>query len=90
LRIKPGCESMVARLKLSDFAKEVTVSDDDVKKFFDDKKNKPALMVEARRKVKYVALALTDDEKKLPASEKRQARSDILTPAKSCQKRSAS
>jgi hypothetical protein len=66
-------ESMVARLKLSDFAKGVTVSDDDVKRFFDDKKNKAALMVEARRKVKYVALALTDDEKKLPPSEKRQA-----------------
>ncbi len=66
-------ESMVARLKLSDFAKGVTVSDDDVKKFFEDKKNKAALMVEARRKVKYVVLALSDDEKKLPASEKRQA-----------------
>ncbi len=66
-------ESMVARLKLSDFAKGVTVSDDDVKKYFEDKKNKAALMVEARRKVKYIVLALTDDEKKLPASEKRQA-----------------
>ena len=66
-------ESMVARLKLSDFAKAVTVSDDDVKKFFEDPKNKAALMLEGRRKVKYIVLALSDDEKKLAPAEKRLA-----------------
>jgi PPIC-type PPIASE domain len=49
------------------------VSDDDVKKYFDDPKNKPALTLDARRKVKYIVLSLSDDEKKLPPAEKRQA-----------------
>ncbi len=66
-------DAMVVRLKIADFAAGVTVSDEDVKKFFEDPKNKASLVLEPRRKVKYIALTLTDEEKKLAPQEKRKA-----------------
>ena len=64
-------ETMVVRLKLADFSAVAPVTDEDVKKYFEDPKNKPALQKDARRKVKFVALELSDDDKKLAAPEKR-------------------
>ena len=69
--INSKIETMVARLKLADYTASAPVTEDDIKKYFEDPKNKPVLQKDARRKVKYLTLALTDDEKKLAAPEKR-------------------
>lgn len=69
--INSKIETMVVRLKLADFSASAPVSEDDIKKYFEDPKNKAVLQKDARRKVKYLALVLTDDEKKLAPSEKR-------------------
>lgn len=69
--INSKIETSVVRLKLADFAASAPVTEDDIKKYFEDPKNKAALQKDARRKVKYLALALTEDEKKLAAAEKR-------------------
>ncbi|MBS0661410.1 MAG: SurA N-terminal domain-containing protein [Verrucomicrobia bacterium] len=54
----------VARLKLADFTAAVQVSDEDVKKEFEDPKKKDSYKQDAKRKVKYVKVELTEEEKK--------------------------
>ena len=71
--INSKLDAMVVRLQLADFSAGITVSEEDVKKFFEDPKNKTNLMLDAKRKVKYIVLSLSDDEKKLPPAERRQA-----------------
>ena len=51
------------RFRPADFAKEITVSDEDVKKYYES--HKPELKTEEKRKIEFVKLALTEEEKKL-------------------------
>jgi len=71
--INSKLDAMVVRLQLADFSSGVTVSEEDVKKFFEDPKNKSSLMLDAKRKVRYLMLSLSDDEKRRPPAERRQA-----------------
>ena len=64
----------VSFVKLSDeeIAKATTISDDDVKKAFDERAKDPAsaMKTEEMRKVKAVTFLLTDEQKKLPGKER--------------------
>ncbi len=53
----------VIRLRPDDFAKDVTVSDEDVQKYYEA--HKAELKSEEKRKVEFVSLTLTDEQKKL-------------------------
>ena len=52
----------------SDFAKDVKVTDDDLKKYYDAHKNE--FKTEEKRKIDFVALTLTDEQKKLQGKER--------------------
>jgi peptidyl-prolyl cis-trans isomerase D len=56
------------RLRPDDFAKEITISDEDVQKYYET--HKAELKSEEKRKVDFVSLALTDDQKKLTGKER--------------------
>ena len=58
----------VVRVKATDLAKDVKVSDDDVKKYF--QAHQSELKTEPKRKVEFVRLALTDEQKKLKDRER--------------------
>ena len=58
----------VVRLRVSDFAKDVKVSDDDISKYFET--HKAELKTEPKRKVEFVSLALTPEQKKLTGKER--------------------
>ena len=58
----------VIRLSPADFEKGITVTDDDVQKYYET--HKAALKSEERRKVEFVRLALTDEQKKLAGKER--------------------
>jgi len=58
----------VIRVHGSDFLKEIKVSDDDVKKYYEAHKND--LKSEEKRKVEFVRLALNDEQKKLKDKER--------------------
>ena len=66
-------EAQVVRLKLADFAAAATVTEEDLKKYFEDPAKKPTLQTDVMRKVKYVSLSLTEEQKKLPPAERRPA-----------------
>ena len=59
------------RLRPADFAKEITISDDDVQKYYEA--HKAELKSDEKRKVEFVRLALTDDQKKLAGTERVEA-----------------
>lgn len=59
------------RIKGSDFLTEIKVSDEDAQKYFESHKND--LKTEDRRKVEFVMLALTDEQKKLAGKERIEA-----------------
>src|SRR5881392_1599206 len=59
------------RLRPADFAKEITVSDEDVKKYYES--HKPELKTEEKRKIEFVKLALIEEEKKLGGRERIEA-----------------
>jgi SurA N-terminal domain/PPIC-type PPIASE domain len=50
------------RLRPTDFEKDIKVTDDDVKKYYDS--HKAELKTEEKRKVEFVSLTLTEEEKK--------------------------
>jgi peptidyl-prolyl cis-trans isomerase D len=56
------------RLRPDDFAREITISDEDVQKYYET--HKAELKSEEKRKVDFVSLALTDDQKKLTGKER--------------------
>jgi hypothetical protein len=56
------------RLRPDDLATQITISDDDVQKYYDT--HKTDLKTEEKRKVDFVSLALTDDQKKLAGKER--------------------
>lgn len=58
----------VIRLKSADLAKDIKISDEDIKKYYDSHKSE--LKTEPKRKVEFVRLALTDDQKKLKDKER--------------------
>ncbi len=58
----------VVRVKATDLTKDVKVSDDDVKKYYDSHSSE--LKTEQKRKVEFVRLALTDEQKKLKDKER--------------------
>jgi hypothetical protein len=59
------------RLRPADFAKEITVTDDDVRKYYET--HKAELKSEEKRKVEFVRLTLTDEQKKLTGKERIEA-----------------
>jgi hypothetical protein len=58
----------VVRFQSADFGKDINVSDEDVQKNFDA--HKAELKTDEKRKVEFVSLALTDEEKKLTGKER--------------------
>ena len=58
----------VVRFQSADFGKDINVSDEDVQKYFDA--HKAELKTDEKRKVEFVSLALTDEEKKLTGKER--------------------
>ncbi len=58
----------VVRVHSADLLKEVLVSADDIKKYFDA--HKAELKTEEKRKIEFVRLALTDEQKKLKDKER--------------------
>jgi peptidyl-prolyl cis-trans isomerase D len=61
----------VIRFQAADFANEIKVSDEDVQKHYDA--HKAELKTDEKRKVEFVSLALTDEEKKLTGKERIEA-----------------
>src|SRR5215468_7393893 len=61
----------VIRFQSADFAKDITVSDEDIKKYYDA--HKAELKSDEKRKVEFVSLALSDEEKKLTGKERIEA-----------------
>jgi peptidyl-prolyl cis-trans isomerase D len=61
----------VIRFQAADFGKDITVSDEDVQKYYDA--HKAELRSEEKRKVEFITLALTDEEKKLTGKERIEA-----------------
>lgn len=61
-------EISLVRLKEEDFAKEIQVTDEDLKKAFEERK--AGFQTEQLRKVKVVAFTLTEEEKKLQGPER--------------------
>jgi peptidyl-prolyl cis-trans isomerase D len=58
----------VVRVRSGDFLKEIKVSDDDIQKYYEAHKGE--LKSEEKRKVEFVRLALTDEQKKLKDKER--------------------
>jgi peptidyl-prolyl cis-trans isomerase D len=61
----------VVRLHSADFAKDVKITDDDVRKYYEA--HKAELKTEEKRKVEFVSLSLTDEQKKLTGKERIEA-----------------
>ena len=57
----------LVRFQAADFGKDINVSDEDVQKYYDV--HKAELKTDEKRKVEFVSLALTDEEKKLTGKE---------------------
>src|SRR2546422_3451434 len=65
----------VIRLRPADFAKEITVNDEDVQKYYEA--HKAELNSDEKRKVDFVSLALTDEQKKLAGKERVEALQEL-------------
>jgi peptidyl-prolyl cis-trans isomerase D len=61
----------IIRLRASDFAKDVKNTDDDIAKYYEG--HKAVLKTDEKRKVEFVNLALTDEQKKLNGRERTDA-----------------
>src|SRR6478672_1167958 len=61
----------VIRFRSADFDKDVTISDEDVQKYYDA--HKAELKTDEKRKVEFVQLTLNEDEKKLSGKERIEA-----------------
>jgi PPIC-type PPIASE domain/SurA N-terminal domain len=61
----------IVRLRGSDFAKDVKMTDDDIAKYYEA--HKATLKTDEKRKVEFVTLALTDEQKKLAGKERTDA-----------------
>jgi hypothetical protein len=56
------------RLRAADYTKDIRVTDDDIQKYYDT--HKAELKTEEKRKVEFVSLALTPEQKKLTGKER--------------------
>jgi len=56
------------RLRSDDFTKDITISDEDLQKYYET--HKAELKSEEKRKVDFVSMTLTDDQKKLTGKER--------------------
>ncbi len=65
----------VIRLRPADFAKDVTVSDQDVQKYYEA--HKAELNSDEKRKVEFVNLSLSDEQKKLAGKERVEALQEL-------------
>ncbi|HEY4271018.1 MAG TPA: peptidyl-prolyl cis-trans isomerase [Candidatus Udaeobacter sp.] len=61
----------VIRFRVADFDKDITINDEDVQKYYDA--HKAELKTDEKRKVEFVQLTLTDEEKKLAGKERIEA-----------------
>jgi hypothetical protein len=61
----------IIRFQTADFAKDIAVTDDDVQKYFDA--HKAELKTDEKRKVQFVQLTLTEEQKKLTGKERIEA-----------------
>src|SRR5439155_15556981 len=61
-------EVSVVRFKTSDFANDVKIADDEIAKYYESTKEQ--LKSEEKRKVQFVALTLSEPEKKLTGKER--------------------
>src|SRR6266568_9677231 len=61
----------VIRFRATDFDKDIKISDDDIQKYYDA--HKVELKTEEKRKVEFVQLTLTEEEKKLAGKERIEA-----------------
>ncbi|MBV9656975.1 MAG: peptidyl-prolyl cis-trans isomerase [Verrucomicrobia bacterium] len=61
-------EAAIIRLKATDLAASINVTDEEVQKYFEE--NKDHLTDPERRRVQYVVFALSEEQKKLPARER--------------------
>jgi hypothetical protein len=61
----------IVRFQSADLSRDVNVSDEDIKKHYDA--HKAELKTDEKRKVEFVSLALTDEEKKLTGKERIEA-----------------
>ncbi len=61
----------VIRFRAADFDKDITINDEDVQKYYDA--HKAELKTDEKRKVEFVQLTLTDEEKKLTGKERIEA-----------------
>ena len=62
-------EVAVVRLREDDFQKDVKISDEDIAKYYEARKDQ--LKSEEKRRVEFVAFPLTEDEKKLTGKERK-------------------
>lgn len=58
----------VVRLRATDFAKDVKLTDDEVRKYYDTHQSE--FKTEEKRKIEFVKFALTDEQKKLTSKER--------------------
>ncbi|PYJ17269.1 MAG: hypothetical protein DME96_06645 [Verrucomicrobia bacterium] len=65
----------VIRLRPADFAKDITVSDEDAQKYYEA--HNAELKADEKRKVEFVTLALTDEQKKLAGKERIEALQEL-------------
>ena len=65
----------VIRLRPADFAKGITVSNEDVQKYYEA--HRAELKTDEKRKVEFVSLALTDEQKKLAGKERIEALQEL-------------
>lgn len=67
-RLYSKMQVSVVRFKTADVANEIKISDEDIKKYYDA--NKEALKSEEKRRVQFIALTLSEAEKKLAGKER--------------------
>ena len=71
----------VIRFKRADFESAIQLSDDEIRKYYDQRKD--TFQSPERRKVELVSFLLTDDQKKLPDEEKIPAKKPLADQADS-------
>ncbi len=69
----------VIRLRSADFAKDIQVTDDDVRKYYES--HKAEFKSDEKRKVDFVSLSLTDEQRKIDALQKLADRANDVTQA---------
>ena len=67
------------RLRSGDFSKDIKISDEDIQKYFEARKAE--LKTDEKRKVDFVSLVLTDEQKKLTGKEKTEALQKLVNKA---------